>query len=78
MRLFAIFLDDYHIDKRPEITLPLRDALTKFINQLGPNDLVGADGAADDAVRLEVHAIEVGAARRASAPSKAAAAKRFP
>ena len=40
MRLFAIFLDDYHISKRPEITLPLREALTKFINQLGPNDLV--------------------------------------
>jgi VWFA-related protein len=40
VRLFAIFLDDYHISKRPEITLPLRDALTKFINQLGPNDLV--------------------------------------
>ena len=40
MRLFAIFLDDYHIDKRPEITLPLREALTRFINQLGPNDLV--------------------------------------
>ena len=40
VRLFAIFLDDYHIDKRPEITLPLREALTKFVNQLGPNDLV--------------------------------------
>lgn len=40
VRLFAIFLDDYHIDKRPEITMPLRDALTKFVNQLGPNDLV--------------------------------------
>jgi VWFA-related protein len=40
VRLFAIFLDDYHISKRPEITLPLREALTKFINQLGPNDLV--------------------------------------
>ena len=40
VRLFAIFLDDYHISKRPEITLPLRDALTKFVNQLGPNDLV--------------------------------------
>ena len=40
VRLFAIFLDDYHITKRPEITLPLRDTLTKFINQLGPNDLV--------------------------------------
>ena len=40
VRLFGIFLDDYHISKRPEITLPLREALTKFINQLGPNDLV--------------------------------------
>lgn len=40
VRLFAIFLDDYHIAKRPEITLPLRDALTRFVNQLGPNDLV--------------------------------------
>jgi VWFA-related protein len=40
VRLFAIFLDDYHISKRPEITLPLRDALTKFVNLLGPNDLV--------------------------------------
>ncbi len=40
VRLFAIFLDDYHISKRPDITLPLREALTKFVNQLGPNDLV--------------------------------------
>ncbi|MBM3806904.1 MAG: VWA domain-containing protein [Acidimicrobiia bacterium] len=40
VRLFGIFLDDYHIAKRPDITLPLRDTLTKFINQLGPNDLV--------------------------------------
>jgi VWFA-related protein len=40
VRLFVIFLDDYHIAKRPEITMPLRDVLTRFINQLGPNDLV--------------------------------------
>ncbi len=40
VRLFAIFLDDYHIDKRPDITLPLRDTLTRFVKQLGPNDLV--------------------------------------
>jgi VWFA-related protein len=39
VRLFGIFLDDYHIDKRPEITLPLRVAISSFINQLGPNDL---------------------------------------
>lgn len=40
VRLFAIFLDDYHIDKSPSVTLPLREVLTRFINQLGPNDLV--------------------------------------
>jgi VWFA-related protein len=40
VRVFAIFLDDYHIDKRPDITLPLRDTLTRFVKQLGPNDLV--------------------------------------
>ena len=51
VRLFALFLDDYHIDKRPDITLPLRDTLTKFIKQLGPNDLVALDGAADDVLR---------------------------
>ena len=39
VRIFAIFLDDYHIDKRPEITLPLREVLTRFVNQFGPNDL---------------------------------------
>jgi VWFA-related protein len=39
VRLFGIFLDDYHIDKRPEITLPLREAINSFIKQLGPNDL---------------------------------------
>ncbi|MEO8677805.1 MAG: VWA domain-containing protein [Vicinamibacterales bacterium] len=40
VRLVAIFLDDYHIDKRPEITLPLREALIKFVNLFGPNDLL--------------------------------------
>ena len=40
VRLFGIFLDDYHITKRPDITIPLRDALTRFVKQLGPNDLV--------------------------------------
>jgi VWFA-related protein len=40
VRLFGIFLDDYHISKRPEITLPLREVLTRFVNSLGPNDLV--------------------------------------
>jgi VWFA-related protein len=40
VRIFAIFLDDYHVDKRPDITLPIRDALAKFVEQFGPNDLV--------------------------------------
>jgi VWFA-related protein len=40
VRLFAIFLDDYHIDKSPTITLPLRDALVQFVEQFQPNDLV--------------------------------------
>ena len=40
VRLFAIFLDDYHVDKRPDITLPLRDALTKYVSQFRSNDLL--------------------------------------
>ena len=40
VRLFALFLDDYHIDKLPQITLPLRRGLTEFIDLLGPNDLI--------------------------------------
>ncbi|MGE3275836.1 MAG: VWA domain-containing protein [Vicinamibacterales bacterium] len=40
VRVFAIFLDDYHIEKSPRITLPLRDALVHFVDQFKPNDLV--------------------------------------
>jgi VWFA-related protein len=40
VRLFAIFLDDYHIDKEPTITLTLRKNLEEFVAALGPNDLV--------------------------------------
>ncbi|MGH9201391.1 MAG: VWA domain-containing protein, partial [Vicinamibacterales bacterium] len=40
VRLFAIFLDDYHINKSPTITLPLREALMGFVEQFQPNDLV--------------------------------------
>ena len=35
-----IFLDDYHVDKAPQIMLPLRRALEAFVKQLGPFDLV--------------------------------------
>ncbi|MGE0042454.1 MAG: VWA domain-containing protein [Vicinamibacterales bacterium] len=40
VRIFAIFLDDYHIEKAPRITIPLRESLVKFVDQFGPNDLV--------------------------------------
>jgi VWFA-related protein len=40
VRLYAIFLDDYHIDRLPSIVEPLKDALEDFINQLQPTDLV--------------------------------------
>lgn len=40
VRLFAIFLDDYHIDRHPTITIPLRKALESFVEQLQPTDLV--------------------------------------
>jgi VWFA-related protein len=40
VRLFALFLDDYHIDRHPTITIPLRRALETFVNELQPTDLV--------------------------------------
>ena len=40
VRLFAIFLDDYHV--RRGASLSVKDPLTRFINtQLGPTDMVG-------------------------------------
>jgi VWFA-related protein len=40
VRVIALFLDDYHIDKAPQITIPMRQALTLFVNRLWPTDLV--------------------------------------
>jgi VWFA-related protein len=40
VRLFVIFLDDYHIDREPAVTIPLRRALTIFISKLQPTDIV--------------------------------------
>jgi len=40
VRLFVIFLDDYHVDKVPQITIPLRKALEEFVKSLGPFDLI--------------------------------------
>jgi VWFA-related protein len=40
VRLFVLFLDDYHVDKAPQIMIPLRRTLRAFIEKLGPYDLV--------------------------------------
>lgn len=40
VRMFVIFLDDYHIERLPAITIPLRRNLTSFISRLQPTDLV--------------------------------------
>jgi VWFA-related protein len=40
VRVFVIFLDDYHVDKHPAITIPIRRALKDFIGRLWPSDLV--------------------------------------
>jgi VWFA-related protein len=40
VRLFVLFLDDYHVDKAPQIMIPLRRTLKAFVEMLGPYDLV--------------------------------------
>jgi VWFA-related protein len=40
VRVFAIFLDDYHVDKAQDTMLRVRKALTTFVGGFGPNDLV--------------------------------------
>ena len=40
VRVFVIFLDDYHVDKHPAITIPIRRALKDFVGRLWPTDLV--------------------------------------
>jgi VWFA-related protein len=40
VRLFVLFLDDYHVDKAPQVMIPLRRTLKAFIDKLGPYDLV--------------------------------------
>jgi len=40
VRAFAIFLDDYHVDKHPQITIRAREAMKAFVRQFGPNDIV--------------------------------------
>jgi VWFA-related protein len=40
VRLFVLFLDDYHVDKAPQIMIPLRRTLRAFVDKLRPYDLV--------------------------------------
>ena len=40
VRVFVLFLDDYHVDKAPTVMIPLRRTLRAFVDQLGPYDLV--------------------------------------
>jgi len=40
VRTFAVFLDDYHIERQPQITFPLRGALVHFVHALGPTDVM--------------------------------------
>ena len=40
VRLFVLFLDDYHVDKAPQIMIPLRRTLKAFVDKIGPYDLV--------------------------------------
>ncbi len=40
VRLFVIFLDDYHLDRAPGVTMPVREGLTKFISKFQPTDLI--------------------------------------
>jgi VWFA-related protein len=40
VRLFALFLDDYHIDSHPEVAQRLKRALDSFVDALRPTDLV--------------------------------------
>ena len=40
VRLFVLFLDDYHVDKSPTVMIPLKRTLNAFVDRLGPYDLV--------------------------------------
>ena len=40
VRLFAIFLDDYHINRNPEYAVRAKSVLGELVKKLGPNDLI--------------------------------------
>jgi VWFA-related protein len=40
VRVFVLFLDDYHIDRTPGVTIPMRRNLSAFIERLQPTDLM--------------------------------------
>lgn len=39
VRVFAVFMDDYHLGRYPQEMIPLRKALTEFFDKMGPLDL---------------------------------------
>mgnify|MGYP003461441143 CR=1 FL=1 len=40
VRVFAVFMDDYHLGRYPQEMLPLKKALTEFLGKMmGPQDL---------------------------------------
>jgi len=39
VRVFAVFMDDYHLGRYPQEMIPLRKALTGFFDRMGPLDL---------------------------------------
>ena len=75
VRVFGIFLDDYHVDKAPQITIPIRRGLTDFINSLWPSDLVAIMDPLTTLSALEFTRVEAEAAARSSTRSRAARAR---
>lgn len=40
VRVFVIFLDDYHIDKDQRLNLRVQQSISRLVKQFGPNDLL--------------------------------------
>ena len=62
VRLFVLFLDDYHVDKSPQIMIPLRRTLKAFVEKLGPYDLVAVVDPLTPLTHIRVHPQPAGAA----------------
>ena len=64
VRLFVLFLDDYHVDKAPTIMIPLKRTLKAFVEKLGPVRSRRGHGSADAVDARRVHARSQQAATR--------------